>query len=106
MACSGPTRQNLLTGWSHAIPRAGYPEWRVAFDGRYYRYTPEEWQRYTAVVRGEIGLAELDRVYHPAAYFLRPGADDKLIAALRADKGWREVHADRTCAAFVRSDSR
>jgi hypothetical protein len=89
--------------WGGPLIDAGYPEWTVAFDGRYYRYTPEEWHRYTAVVRGEIGLAELDRVYHPAAYFLRPGADDKLIAALRADKSWREVHADRTCAAFVRS---
>jgi hypothetical protein len=89
--------------WGGPLIDAGYPEWVVAFDGRYYRYTPEEWEQYAGTVRGDIGLAELQRVYHPAAYFLRPGADDKLIAALRADVGWREVFADRTCAAFVRS---
>ena len=25
-----------------------------------YRYTPDEWERYVSVVRGEVGLAELD----------------------------------------------
>jgi hypothetical protein len=89
--------------WGGPLIDAGYPDWVVAFDGRYYRYGPDEWGRYAAGVRGEVGLAELDRAYRPAAYFLRPGLDDVLIAELRADGGWREVHADRVCAAFVRS---
>ncbi|MBA4063850.1 MAG: hypothetical protein C0501_09085 [Isosphaera sp.] len=89
--------------WGGPLIDAGHPDWAVAFDGRYYRYTADEWGRYAAGVRGEFGVAELDRVYRPAAYFLRPGLDDVLIAALRADGGWREVYADRVCAAFVRS---
>jgi hypothetical protein len=90
--------------WGGPLIDGGYPEWTVTFDGRYYRYTPEEWERYAAAVRGEIGPAEIERVYRPAAYFLRPGHDEKLIAALRADRGWREVYADRTCVAFVRAE--
>lgn len=91
--------------WGGPLIEAGYPGWKVAFDGRYYRYTPEEWERYASVVRGEIGLAELERVYRPCAFLLRPGADDHLIAALRMDKGWREIHSDHNCVAFVRATS-
>jgi hypothetical protein len=92
--------------WGGPLIDAGYPGWAVAFDGRYYRYSPEEWQRYAAAVRGEVGPAELERAYRPAAYFLRPGADDKLIAALQQDGNWREVHADGNCVAFVRTTTR
>jgi hypothetical protein len=89
--------------WGGPLIESGYPGWNVAFDGRYYRYSPEEWERYSAVVRGEVGLAELERIYRPCAFLLRPGADDRLIAALRKEAGWREVHADQNCVAFVRS---
>lgn len=92
--------------WGGPLIDLGYPNWTVAFDGRFYRYSPEEWQRYAASVRGEIGPAELEAVYQPSAYFLRPGADDRLIAALRRDGNWREVHADRNCVAIIRAASR
>ena len=91
--------------WGGLLIEAGYPDWKVAFDRRYYRYTPDEWERYASVVRGEVGLAELERIYQPCAFLLRPGADDQLIAALRRDAGWREVHADQNCVAFVRATS-
>lgn len=91
------------SAWGGPLVDAGYPEWKVAFDSRYYRYTPEEWERYAAAVRGEVGLAELDLVYRPAAFFLRPRMEEKLIEALRADGNWREVHADRNSVVFVRS---
>jgi hypothetical protein len=83
---------------------AGYPDWVVAYDGRYYRYSPEEWRRYRAMIRGLIGPEELDRIYHPAAYVLAPGWNDALITALRGDRNsWREVYADGACVVFVRN---
>lgn len=90
--------------WGGPLIDAGYPNWVVAFDGRYYRYPPNEWRRYDQTIAGAVGPAELDRIYHPAAYLLSPGVDDALIAALRADRAaWRELYADRTCVAFVRA---
>ena len=72
----------------------------MAYDGRYYRYSLAEWERYHAAAAGKVGLDWLDRTYRPAAYLLRPGRDDGLIARLRASPAnWRELHG---CAAFVR----
>lgn len=81
---------------------AGYPDWLVTFDGRYYRYTVEEWEFYAAAVRGEVSVEEIERRYRPAAFFLRPGVDAKLIRQLEADPGWRRVYEDQTASAFVR----
>jgi hypothetical protein len=89
--------------WGGPLIDAGHPGWRVAYDGRYYRYGREEWRRYFGTVRGEVGPAELDRLYHPAAYLLSRDADARLIAALRAQpSAWREIYADRVCVVFVR----
>ncbi|MGH7023765.1 MAG: hypothetical protein ACREEB_09260 [Caulobacteraceae bacterium] len=89
--------------WGGPLIDAGYPDWTVAYDGRYYRYTPQEWRRYRLTIQGKVGPDELDRIYHPAAYLLTPGTDDALIAALRAEpRNWREIYADRTCVVFVR----
>jgi hypothetical protein len=89
--------------WGGPLVDAGYPDWRVAFDGRYYRYTPAEWRLYDQARTGALGPADLDRHYHPAAYLLEPGYNAVLIAALRAQpRTWREVYADAQCVAFVR----
>jgi hypothetical protein len=91
--------------WGGPVIDAGYPDWRVAYDGRYYRYTPAEWRRYDQTTSGTIGPADLDRTYHPVAYFLAPGINEKLIAALRAQRqSWREIYADRQCVVFVRAE--
>jgi len=88
--------------WGGPLIDAGSPAWVVAYDGRYYRYTPEEWRRYYRAMAGEVGLEALDRIYHPAAYLLAPGSDDKLISELRAAPAtWREIWADRTCVVFI-----
>jgi hypothetical protein len=65
-----------------------------------------EWERYAAAVRGEIGPAELERIYQPAACFLRPVADDKLIHSLQKEAARRQIHADRSCVVFVRVSTR
>jgi hypothetical protein len=89
--------------WGGPVIDAGYPDWRVAYDGRYYRYTPAEWRRYDETETGAVGLAELDRIYHPTAYLLAPGINEALISALRAQPhGWRQIYADRRCVVFVR----
>ncbi|HEY5288418.1 MAG TPA: hypothetical protein VIJ59_00130, partial [Caulobacteraceae bacterium] len=89
--------------WGGPLIDAGYPNWVVAYDGRYYRYTPKEWRRYFQTTRGDVGPEALDQIYHPAAYLLTPGTDGALIAALRAEPGtWREIHADHTSVVFVR----
>lgn len=89
--------------WGGPLIDAGYPNWVVAYDGRYYRYTPNEWRRYHQIIAGAVGPAELDRIYHPTAYLLSPGVDGALITALRADRAWREIYADRACVVFLRS---
>ena len=88
------------SAWGGPVIDAGFPGWRVAYDGRYYRYSSAEWARYHAASAGQVSLDRLDRTYRPAAYLLRPGRDDGLIAALRASPAnWRELPG---CAAFVR----
>ena len=91
------------SAWGGPVIDAGYPAWRVAFDGRYYRYTPEEWARYHAAASGEVRLDWLDRAYHPAAYLLQPDRDAGLIALVRQSPAtWRELGPLPGCAAFVR----
>lgn len=90
--------------WGGPLIDVGYPDWVVAYDGRYYRYAPQEWRRYEETARGQIGPKELDRIYHPVAYVLTPGGDDALITALRADiRTWRQIYADGACVVFVRN---
>jgi hypothetical protein len=88
--------------WGGPVIDAGYPDWRVAYDGRYYRYTRVEWDRYRRIGAGAVSLAEIDGLYHPAAYILEPGWDRGLVALLRADPGWRQLSADRTAVVFTR----
>ena len=92
------------SAWGGPVIDAGFPGWRVAYDGRYYRYSPAEWARYHAASAGQIGLDRLDRTYRPAAYLLRPGRDDGLLALLRASPAnWRELGGSPGCVTFVRA---
>ena len=91
------------SAWGGPAIDAGYPAWRVAFDGRYYRYTPAEWARYHAAAKGGVRLDWLDRTYGPAAWLLEPERDAGLIAQLRASPvNWHELPAQPGCAGFVR----
>ena len=91
------------SAWGGPVIDAGFPAWRVAFDGRYYRYTSKEWARYHAAARGEVRLDWLDKTYRPAAWLLEPRRDAGLIALLRqSPANWRELSAQSGCTAFVR----
>jgi hypothetical protein len=74
----------------------------VAYDGRYYRYTPAEWQAYGAASRGEMTLAAVEATWHPAAFLLDPDWNAPLVSALRADRArWRELPGGGRAIAFV-----
>jgi hypothetical protein len=80
---------------------AGYPGWKVAYDGRYYLYSLEEWRDYLRVARGEVSLASVEQKVHPVAFVLRPNAEGLLIQELRAASAWEEIHSDEHSAVFV-----
>jgi hypothetical protein len=89
--------------WGGPLIDAGYPAWKVAFDGRYYVYSDAEWDFARRVGRGGVPLEQLERSYHPAAFLLSPAASPALLARLRAERGeWHEVYADNTSVALVR----
>jgi hypothetical protein len=89
--------------WGGPVIDKGYPAWHVVYDGRYYRYTPQEWDRYRRICSGEVGLAEIDRLFHPAGFVLSPAWNGRLIAALRKDAAaWQQLSADGTAVVFKR----
>jgi hypothetical protein len=102
-------RDENLTGtvfthvpWGGPAIDIGYPRWRVAYDGRFYRYTPEEWRFYRGISEGKVPLADVERRYHPVAFVLDPGWNPSLIAELRAAPAWREPFSDGIAVVFVR----
>jgi hypothetical protein len=88
--------------WGGPAIDIGYPAWKVAYDGRFYRYTPEEWEFYRRISKDQVLLAEVQRRYRPAAFVLEPQWNRSLIAELRADRGWEQLSADRIAVVFKR----
>ncbi|MDR2856783.1 MAG: hypothetical protein LBV50_02925 [Novosphingobium sp.] len=88
--------------WGGPAIDIGYPGWHVAYDGRFYRYTPEEWAFYRRIDRDQVPLAEVLRRYRPIAFVLDPQWNRSLIGELRADHEWEELSADRVAVAFKR----
>jgi hypothetical protein len=89
--------------WGGPVIDAGYPDWKVAYDGRYYRYTPQEWEDYHRISSGAMSLAEIDRRYRPAAFVLSPQWNAALIAALGADgRNWQKLYANPIAVVFKR----
>ena len=80
----------------------GYPRWRVSYDGRYYRYSDDEWGRYGQILDGSFGLKAIERLYRPAACVLRPSHSMALCAALdRPGSGWRRIWSDEGAAVWI-----
>jgi hypothetical protein len=88
--------------WGGPLIGRGYPDWRVTFDGRYYLYSRDEWDLYFRAARGELPLAELDRLYRPAAFVLRADVEAALIEELRASGEWQELSSDGHSVVWVR----
>jgi len=84
----------------------GYPRWRVSYDGRYYRYSDDEWGRYGQILDGSFGLKAIERLYRPAAFVLRPSHSMALSAALdRPGSGWRRIWSDEGAAVWIPAHS-
>ncbi len=89
--------------WSGVLIDAGYPEWRVTHDGRYYLFATTEWDRYFEMTNREPGVSidEIVARYQPAAFFLRPGSDDVLIAKMNQHHDWSTLYSGTNCIVYV-----
>jgi hypothetical protein len=78
-----------------AVINVGYPQWRVSYDGRYYRYSLEEWERFAKMQSGAVGLSEIEERYRPVAWVLNPRRNAKLASQLgSAPDHWRRLWRD------------
>jgi len=84
--------------WGGVVARAGYPEWRVSHDGRYYLFTREEWDWYWSGMQQErVGdfratVGDIVAKYRPVAFLLRKDFDTGLIAKLdEPASGWKRM---------------
>lgn len=84
-----------------ALIDVGYPGWQVAYDGRFYRYTPEEWRFYKDIDQDKVPLTEVERRYHPVAFLLNPQWNSSLISELSASPNWRRIWSDDVAVGFV-----
>lgn len=83
----------------------GHPRWLVSYDGRYYRYTDEEWGRFGYILGGRVKLRDVVRRYRPAAFLLRPSHSTYLCNELdRPGSGWRRIYKDEGAAVWIPAD--
>ena len=88
--------------WGGPLIFKGYPDWKVTIDGRLYLFPREQWRRYEATARGEVSVLEVERRYHPDAFFLRPRYHRAFIERLEQRTDWEETYADPTCRIFIK----
>jgi hypothetical protein len=72
---------------------AGYPAWRVAYDGRYYRYAREEWQYNGGIENGIVPLVDVIAKWHPAAFVLDAVHNAPIAGELARSPRWRRIWA-------------
>jgi hypothetical protein len=87
--------------WGGPLLYHGWPAWLVAYDGRYYVYSGDEWDRQHRAAVGDVALADLEAEYRPIAFFLHPQGEPGLVRQLRQSPRWRLVHEDVNCILFV-----
>lgn len=88
--------------WGGPAIDIGYPAWVVAYDGRFYRYTPEELSLYRDISHDRVPLVDIVRRYRPVGFVLERDWNKSLIAELRADPAWQQVAEQGAAVAFVR----
>lgn len=99
-----PVRGTIFTEpeFAGVLIDTGYPRWLVSYDGRYYRYSDDEWGRYGEILGGTFGLRRIERMYRPAAFVLRPSHSTPLCQELdRPGSGWRRIYQDEGAAVWV-----
>ncbi|EJL28007.1 hypothetical protein [Novosphingobium sp. AP12] len=84
-----------------AIIDAGYPDWRVAYDGRYYRYARKEWQYNGGIENGIVPLVDVVAKWNPAAFVLDEYHNAPLAAELARSPQWRRIWSQRGIVVYV-----
>ncbi|HUD27368.1 MAG TPA: hypothetical protein VMQ93_00740 [Novosphingobium sp.] len=80
---------------------AGYPAWRVAYDGRYYRYSRKEWQYNGGIENGIVPLVDVERKWNPAAFVLDEYHNAPLAGELARSRQWRRIWSERGIVVYV-----
>lgn len=84
-----------------AIIDTGYPDWKVAYDGRYYRYAREEWQYNGGIENGIVPLVDVVRKWNPAAFVLDERHNRPLAEALARSRAWQRIYAGGHVIVYV-----
>ena len=89
-------------GYGGIVSDVVRPEQGVVFDGRYYRFSAEEWALVRASRAGTVSAQGLAARYRPSAWLLDPAADAALVADLRRHpEAWREAGGDGAARVFL-----
>ena len=75
-----------------AIIDVGWPDWRVAYDGRYYRYSSDEWKYNGGIENGFVPLVDVVRKWRPAAFVLHARHNAPLAGELARSRAWRRIY--------------
>jgi hypothetical protein len=95
----GTVYGDLLFGG--VIIDTGYPDWRVAYDGRYYRYSSEEWRYDSDIEDGIVPLADVVRKWNPAAFVLDTRRNAPIAGELAHSKMWQRIYAREGIVVYV-----
>jgi hypothetical protein len=95
----GTVYGDLLFGG--VIIDTGYPDWRVAYDGRYYRYSNEEWRYGIDIENGFVPLADVVRKWNPAAFVLDARRNAPIAAELAHSKSWQRIYERNAIVVYV-----
>ena len=95
----GTVYNDLLFGG--VIIDTGYPDWRVAYDGRYYRYSSEEWGYDGEIKSGIVPLADVVRRWNSAAFVLDTGRNAPITEELAHSEMWQRIYARDGIVVYV-----
>ncbi|WP_245656593.1 hypothetical protein [Novosphingobium naphthalenivorans] len=84
-----------------AIIDRGYPAWRVAYDGRYYRYSSDEWKYNGGIENGFVPLVDVVRKWRPVAFVLNANHNAPLAQDLARSRKWRRIYAREGIVVYV-----
>ncbi|WP_260922972.1 hypothetical protein [Novosphingobium sp. 9] len=79
----------------------GWPDWRVAYDGRYYRYSSDEWQLNGGVEAGYVPLVDVTRHWRPAAFLLNDEHNRSLAGELAHSRRWCRIFEQSHIVVYV-----
>lgn len=89
-----------------AIIDVGYPDWRVAYDGRYYRYSRDEWRYNGGIENGQVPLVDVERKWRPAAFVLDARHNAPLAIELAHARRWQRIWSRDGIVVYVPRKSR